>query len=118
MLDHSTNEAVLVDGTDPDETIARAPRRACHLAAELSFGDARNRIICKITNMSATGAGVAAEDRHTFAARCQEIGSRPVALFLQNDRCVVECTVVWQDDARAGLRFRSAFRPAQPGDRF
>ncbi|MEO0730899.1 MAG: PilZ domain-containing protein [Pseudomonadota bacterium] len=99
--------------TEPeDEPYAdRAPRRACCLIGQLSFGDARNRIWCDIVNMSATGAGICVRERGLLNDRMRDLKNRRIALLMQSDQCIVDCEVVWHDRDRAGLRFKSHFRP-------
>ena len=84
-----------------------APRRLERIRGQLSFGDARNRVGCRIINMSATGACVEADEGSPALSvlLCRD----RLALILPTENAFIECTIVWHERERLGLHFCSAF---------
>lgn len=88
----------------------RSARNRVFLMGEISIGDRTRRMLCKVIDMSATGArlSISAEQRNAQSAG-PEVRNR-IGLYL--DRCMtnVECQVVWSGETEVGVRFCTPFQ--------
>ncbi len=92
-----------LDGTVITDLRRKAPRKAVFIPGEISFGDRKCRVDCRILDLSATGA------RLSIGAVDNRMKQR-VGLYFERSATNVECQVVWINDGDMGVQFCSAFQ--------
>ena len=83
----------------------KSPRKSVSLPGEISHGDKARRMLCRIVDMSATGARLYICSQQ----RIPQFAGDRIALYFDQHCTCVECTIVWQGQDEVGVKFRSAF---------
>lgn len=95
--------------TTVGDAITRAPRKEVRLPATLSAKHLHGKLACAVANISATGALLRLPvDLAASNIWLPEI----VRLRLVNDRCEVDCRVVYQEGLKVAVSFLEPFSPS------
>ena len=83
----------------------KAPRKAVCMMGEISTGDRKHRLGCRIVDISATGARLSLRECDQDISRIK----KRVGLYFDYHLTNVECQVIWQRGGEMGVQFCSQF---------
>ena len=85
-----------------------APRRLSQMPAVVTFDGAMESIVCKIRDMSTTGARLEVRG-NPFNSKYDDI--ERIWLVVRSDRVMYDCKIVRRSETEIGVKFVAAPRP-------